>query len=293
MITVVITTYKREPVMILRALNSILEQTLKDIEIIIVDDSPNDYPLRNSVKEMIWEQQEAHSDVGIKYIQHAKNMGACAARNTGLAAAKGQYIAFLDDDDEWLPEKLRKQALLMKDPSVGLVYCGHYKMDDNKNSISLGDNKYLHGQIFHRLLYHNFIYSTSFPLIRTEVLKAVGGFDVLMKSAQDYDLWLRIAQKYNIECVEEPLVIYHVHAGEQITNNPQKKIDGLKRLNEKYKEYLDRESNLWWKRNIVITRYYAETGEKSKAICLWRRCAKRCPYKVIDNIKYLRIILKR
>ena len=79
----------------------------------------------------------------------------------------------------------------------------------------------------------NFIGSTSFPLIRKSCLEEIGGFDVLMQSAQDYDVWLRLSDKYSIDYFDEELGIYHVHGEKQITKNPDKKIAGLERLNEK------------------------------------------------------------
>lgn len=291
MISAIITTYKREPSMILRALNSILQQTLKDIEIIIVDDSPGDYPFRNDVKEMVLEQRDIHKEVEIRYIQHEKNMGACAARNTGLVAATGKFIAYLDDDDEWLPEKLEKQLPLMADSTVALVYCGRFCKDDTTDKCIIEKTEYYRGDVFKTLLDHNFIGSTSFPLIRTEALKEIGGFDVLMKSAQDYDVWLRLSEKYSIDYVDEPLVIYHMHDGERITSNPQKKIDGLERLNKKFETYLEQDSKLWWRRNIVITPYYAAVGDKNKALAVWWKCVRCCPFRFVDNCRYIRVIL--
>ena len=104
MVSVIITTYKREPETVERAAKSILEQTYKDIELIIVDDSPASFDKRIAVEKRVKELSSS-----IKYIKHETNMGACAARNTGIRSANGEYVAFLDDDDEWLPDKLEKQ----------------------------------------------------------------------------------------------------------------------------------------------------------------------------------------
>jgi glycosyltransferase involved in cell wall biosynthesis len=288
MVTAVITTFRREPAMVLRALSSILQQTLKDIEVIIVDDSPNDFPFRNDVKEMVMQQKAIHPNIEIRYIQHMKSQGACAARNTGLSEAKGEFIAYLDDDDEWLPEKLEKQIRLMDDPTVALVYCGRYCKNDTTNTCDIEKTEYYHRDVFRILLDHNFVGSTSFPLIRADALKKIDGFDILMKSAQDYDVWLRLSEKYNVDYVDEPLVVYHMHDGEQITNNPQKKIDGLERINEKYREYIEKDAELWWKRNIVITPYYAKNGERKKAFSIWMKCVLKRPFIIFDNIRYLK-----
>ena len=124
MVSAVITTCKREPAIAERALLSVLNQTYKDIEIIIVDDSPDDYPLRKEVESMVTRH------AGVKYIKHAQCMGACAARNTGLRAASGEFIAYLDDDDEWLPEKTAVQLEAFTDDRIALVYCDAYEVDD-------------------------------------------------------------------------------------------------------------------------------------------------------------------
>ena len=106
LVTAIITTHKREPEIVERALKSILAQTYKNIEIIVVDDSPESFESRKAVKDSV----TRYTNQNVKYVQHDECKGACAARNTGLYMAKGEYVAFLDDDDEWLPEKIEKQS---------------------------------------------------------------------------------------------------------------------------------------------------------------------------------------
>lgn len=293
MISVIITTYKREPAILNRAIESILRQTYKDIEIIVVDDSPDNYILRQNVKEVVLDHIRNHKDINICYIAHEKNLGACAARNTGLKYAKGEYTAYLDDDDEWLPEKLEKQIKVMLTTDAALVYCGRICKNDVTGIEKEEKVEFHRGMVFEKLLYNNFIGSTSFPLIKTECIKKINGFDVFMQSAQDYDVWLRIAEKNTIDYIEDPLVIYHEHEGEQITSNPMKKISGLERLNSKYQTYLDADSLLWWRRNIILIPYYAQKGEYIKALKTWIKCIKKRPAKIIANLKYLKNILMK
>ena len=291
MISVIITTYKREPSLIIRALHSVLSQTYKDIEIIVVDDSPADYPNRKDVEKAVYDCQKENGDIAISYIQHERNCGACAARNTGMNHANGEYIAFLDDDDEWLPEKLEKQFHVIHLSDAALVYCGRICRNDISGKSVVENNKYYKGRVFTQLLYSNFIGSTSFPLLKTDCLKQIGGFDEKMQSAQDYDVWLRIAKNKQIDYVAEPLVVYHEHDGEQITTNPQKKINGLERLNAKYQNQLSADNMLYWKRNIVLIPYYIENGEKKKGFRIWLNCVKKRPLAIIDNLKYLKCFL--
>lgn len=292
MVSAIITTYKRKPAMVLRALDSIIAQTYRDIEIIIVDDSPADYSKRDAVRSAVMERQSENQDISIKYIAHEKNMGACVARNTGLDAAAGEYVAYLDDDDEWLPEKIEKQMKVIQSSNVALVYCGSINRNDRTEEETIGKKEYIKGKAFIRLLYSNFIESTSYPLIRKECLVNIGGFDPLMQSAQDYDVWLRLAERYEIDYVEEPLVIYHEHNGERITTNPSKKINGLERINTKFAKYLENNKFLWWKRNINIAYFYALNNDKKNALSLWWRCVCKCPIKAHKNIEMFLQILK-
>ena len=292
MISVIITTYKRDPSFITRAMESVLSQTYRDIEIIIVDDSPQEYDQRENVRRTVLNFGELYKDIKIDYIQHDKNRGACAARNTGMEKARGEYIAYLDDDDEWMPMKLEKQIQVIKPSNCALVYCGYKCQNDTTGELSERKAEYHRGMVFDRLLYSNFIDSTSIPLIRTECLKSINGFDENMESAQDYDVWLRIAEKYEIDYVPESLVIYHEHSGEQITSNPNKKISGLERLNQKYKEYIDSNAKLWYRRNICITPYYSMIGEEKQAMRIWWKCIYKWPSNVIDSIRYFRLIIQ-
>ena len=278
--------------MLLRALDSVIAQTYSDMEIIVVDDSPSDYPFRTDIKAAIEKRKKEYPGISINYIVHPKNMGACVARNTGLSAAKGEYVAYLDDDDEWLPDKTEKQLEVIQQSKAALVYCGSLCIDDNTGEYCFGKKEYIKGKLLDRLLYSNFIESTSYPLIRKECLLDVGGFDPLMQSAQDYDVWLRLAEKYEIDYVKEPLVKYHLHDGERITSNPNKKIHGLERINEKYANYLAKDRKLWWKRHIVTARYYVLDNNAKKALSIWWKCVCRCPGYIYQNICYLFSIMQ-
>ena len=132
MISCIISTCKREPEILKRAIESVRGQTFQDVEIIVVNDAPEDAALEARVRAMI---QEFRDD-RIRYIVHGQNQGACAARNTGAGIAKGEFLAFLDDDDEWLPEKLEEQLKFMADEEVGVVSCESFTVDKT------GEKKY-------------------------------------------------------------------------------------------------------------------------------------------------------
>ena len=285
-VSVIVTTYKREPQMVKRAVDSILNQSYKALEVIVVDDSPSDYIMRDDVRNTI----ESMGDRA-RYIQHEKNMGACAARNTGIENSHGEFVAFLDDDDEWLPTKLEKQMSKFKNPKVGLVYCSSFTCYSDgtkkaKNLVKHTDN------IIIELLRENFIGSTSFAVMRKDVAIKAGMFDVHIKSAQDCDMWIRMAQISEIDYVDEPLVNYYIHEGENISGNPKNKIQGLERLNQKYWEYISKDKKTKWIRTIKLAPMYAWDGQYLKAIKRYLCAVLIQPFNIVGNIRYLKIILE-
>ncbi len=289
LVSAIITTYCRPVQMLLRAVNSVTNQTYQNLEIIIVDDSSKDYSERESIRQVVL----SLDDDRIRYIAHEKNSGACAARNTGIAAANGEFIAFLDDDDEWLEDKIAEQVAAMKaaDSQTALVYCNNYCVSDSSGQPQKEKRELLAGYVYDKLILSNFIGSTSFPLIRTDLLRQIGGFDSLMKSAQDYDVWLRIAQKYKIAYTEKVLAVYHIHQGECITVNPKNKISGLERLREKNIDYIKKNANAYWYRTIKIAPFYAADNQMGKAIWSWFRAVMKKPFRFKGNLKYLYFIL--
>ena len=287
LVTVVLTTHNRPPDLVNRALKSVTEQTFSNLEIIVVDDSDSIYDLRDEVGSIVL----GYDKFGVIYICHDECLGACAARNTGARLAKGDFIAFLDDDDEWKPDKIEKQLTEFVDDDVALVYCGYSIMDASSKETEMRKS-YHSGYIYDKLIINNFIGSTSFPLIRRSHLIEAQGFDVEMPSAQDYDMWLRLARKHKVGFIREPLVIYHVHSGQQISDNLHKKIAGLERINMKNTKYLEENPVAWWHRNIVIVPYYAKNGDLIKALSTWRFSVKKCPKRVKKNVLYLLKIFK-
>jgi len=190
-----------------RTINSVLFQTFKDWELILVDDCSID----NTV-EII--EEYVKRDPRIKLFKTEKNSGGPAhPKNVGLKEAKGEYIAFLDHDDEWLPEKLEKQLEVFEksdNPRLGLVTCSSFLVDrDNKviGKISTKNKK----EIFPEILIRNPIHSNSSVLIKKEVLKLVGERDENLKYSEDYDMWIRIAKQYDFFFIEKPLFNYRLH----------------------------------------------------------------------------------
>lgn len=280
LVTAIITTHKRTVEMVERALKSVLSQTYSNIEVIVVDDSPQEFGERLHVKTMV-------ENYGVKYISHTHSQGACVARNTGLAEANGEFVAFLDDDDEWLPEKIEKQIACFNREEIALVYCGSKTKNDITGMLEVRKMECYSGKLYEVLIMDNYIGSTSFPLIRTQALRDIGGFDPLMQSAQDYDVWLRLSKKYEISYINEPLVIYHIHNQERITVNFKKKIAGLERINTKNAEYIKNNRTARWIRTLDLAPMYAGDKQLGKAMEKWFVAVSLCPYEIKTNLIYL------
>jgi glycosyltransferase involved in cell wall biosynthesis len=206
--SVIIPTYNRAH-LISRSIDSVFQQTFKDYEIIVIDDGS-----RDKTKEMLWER---YGDQ-LVYIGKEKNEGLSAARNAGIKAARGKYLALLDDDDEWLPEKLEMQIALMAATSApGLVYCNGFKV--NEKGEVIGEIKgFAKGAALDALLSYNCLGPPSSVLLKKDVLEKIGCFDENLRALEDWDLWIRVAQLYVIDFVDHCLVKYRVHA-DNMSNN--------------------------------------------------------------------------
>lgn len=285
LISVVITTYKRGVSEIRDSINSVLCQTYNNLELFIVDDSPNDYIKRDEVKSYCC----SIDDSRVKYIQHKTNLGACAARNTGLFEATGKFIAFLDDDDVWSSDKMEKQVAMFTDDSIGLVFCDASIIEHDETKRSWFEkNKPLSGKVYDALMKYNFIGSTSFPMLRREYLVEVGGFDIEMEASQDWDTWIRITQKYEAAFVDEQLVTYYIHPGERITNNTQKRIRALQALNRKHKLYLENHKEALHRRKSYEMRLYILNRDISNAWKCYASLIKIAPVDILGNLTLLK-----
>lgn len=259
LVTAIIITYKRPLWQIEKAIKSVLNQTYHPIELILVDDNGlNSYSENNQLLVQKYKQ--------IKCIKHDKNKGACAARNTGIEAASGEYIAFLDDDDEWLPEKIEKQMQAFDDEKIGIVYCrGFTIIEKNDETIIepyLKNTPFIKEPTFEDLLFQDVIGSTSQPLIRKECFQKCGGFLLELPARQDYEMWLRISKSFRIKGINEALFHYHIYDGEQITKSSLKAAIGNEIIYKKYKEELKKNKEARYEIISRITWYYKKCNYK-------------------------------
>lgn len=233
-VTVVIPTFNRRT-LLARAIQSVAQQTFTDLELIVVDDGSSD-----RVDEVLAGQPTGNT----RLIVHATHQGAAAARNTGIRAARGELIAFLDDDDEWLPDKLAQQIACFRGAptGTGAVYCGYVLVSDLSGRT---DRAYVPGNP--PAGYVDFLRSTLFgssiPLLARSCFDTVGPFDETLPATHDRDMWLRIARHFGFAFVTDILVQCHIH-GRQITTNLAAKIVAKERILEKYRADLEQHPSL-------------------------------------------------
>ncbi|MDY6934515.1 MAG: glycosyltransferase family A protein [Spirochaetota bacterium] len=214
-VSIIIPTYNRAE-MLKRAIDSVLLQTFQDFELIVISDGSTD----NTDKIIL----HYNDDPRIVYIKRDISGGASAARNEGLKIAKGKYIAFLDDDDEWVPDKLELQLPLIENSSkkVGLVYAWMEYFEDKK-PVAINAPQ-LKGNVFPEMLDKQAIGGCPTIIIKKEVVDKVGYFDEELPRGNDGDYWRRITKHYLVDFT--PKVLAKVYIGhDRISVNNKK---GLK-----------------------------------------------------------------
>lgn len=219
-VSVIIPTYNRSH-QIGRAIRSVLYQTFQDFEIIVVDDASTD-----NTERIV----RALNDERIRYIRHDLNKGGGASRNTGINASLGEYIAFLDDDDEWLEDKLKKQIETIRNlphEIWGGIYCSFFYIMDGKTKTI---KAVLRGNFTKEILNNEIMMgaSSSTLLFSKEAIKETGLFDETFERHQDWEYLIRFFRKYKLFSLEEPLV----KAYGRVHNIPDGEI--LARVKEKF-----------------------------------------------------------
>ncbi|MER3491208.1 MAG: glycosyl transferase family A [Mastigocladus sp. ERB_26_2] len=204
-------------------LESVLRQTFADFEVLIINDGSSD---------KIVEWAAGIVDPRVKLISQP-NQGVSVARNTGIAQAQGEYIAFLDADDLWEPTKLEKQVrCLENNPAAGLVYTWTALIDQSGNPMGTLWVSDIEGNVWEQIVVKDMISNGSSPMVRRSCFKTVGVFDPQIRGVEDREMWIRIAACHPFAVVKEPLTLYRRHPG-NMTSNRQMIITELRKVFEK------------------------------------------------------------
>lgn len=256
-VSAIITTYRRADVLP-RAIRSVLDQTVDHIEVIVVDDEPSE-EAADVVRRI--------ADPRVSYIAHETNRGLSAARNTGVRAARSPYVAFLDDDDEWAPEKLERQLEAMDECKGDVVVTSFELWRRPDGSETLRDIR-LDGDVHETLLRDDMVHMQTL-LVPTHSLRASGGFDEQLFHHEDLDMALRLSRDHPFVTVPEPLTVLHVTPG-SLSRNIDNRIRALERIISKHVELReDRRLRSRW--TYRLARLHGEAGDRSAwRHLLWR-----------------------
>lgn len=250
------------------ALTSILQQTWPNLEVLVVDDASTD-----GTAEVLSDV----TDPRVRYVRLEQPHGASGARNAGIAAAQGEWMAFQDSDDLWLPDKLRQQlACAAAHPDCVGVYTSYWR-DDGQNRDALPrPGPGLDGDVLARLTRGNFI-TTQTLMVRADALRRLGGFDPTLSALNDWDLVLRLAQLGPIHWVQAPLVEYRLQP-DSLTASPDTFIQSYQRILEKHRALVvpDARRAAWhW---AVMGNRLCREGHRSAGRKFMSRAWRLCPF---------------
>jgi len=222
-ISIIIPSYNRAH-LIGRAIKSVLNQTYQEFELIIVDDASKD-----NTEEIV----KSFNDKRIIYIRHKTNKGAQAARNTAIYASQNEWIAFLDSDDEWLPNRLEAGLAIAHKTDFSVIHSECFIKKGRNNNLKIFGIPHKSGYLYKNLL--------KWPgpmfqglLVKRKCLEDIGYLDENIISYQEWDTSIRLARYYNFGYVRKPLFIYHCHEGKTISKDKKRNIDGWAQIVEKH-----------------------------------------------------------
>ena len=246
-VSAIITTFNRER-FLGAAIESVLSQTYRDFELLVLDNSSSD-----GTAALVGRWR----DPRIRYVRHAP-LRIAAARNLGVREARGEFVAFLDDDDEWLPRKLERQVGVFRaaPAGVGLVYAGFTQIDER--GVAFGTHRpALRGRVLTALLGQRdaFTGSASNPMMRATALQALGGFNEALTTSEDWELYLRLAERFEVEYVPEVLVYIRTHRESRLGD----RIDDARNVEE-----------------IVLGRYGSRMSARLRSLYLRKIGGKLC-----------------
>jgi len=277
--SVVIPTYNRRD-LVLRAVRSVLAQTFGDFEILVVDDGSTD-DTAAAVGGL--------EDPRIRFLALSPNRGPSAARNAGIAAARGPWISLLDSDDEFLPTFLERTraALTPTESNVGFCWTGTQKTwTSSEDGLFRELTRRLvwsprfasRGDAWRYCLTHDAQWGTNDGVtIKAAALATCGVFDEAMRACEDADLLIRLMQNFDFVVIPEILVTVHQDAPQRVSGNPRHRADAWARIYDKYRDDIDRDPEA--RRFFLnhVARQFRLAGERDRALSWILRGLARRP----------------
>lgn len=279
-VSVIIPTYNRLE-LLKETVHSVRRQTFRDFELIVVNDGCSD-----GTGEWLDRQLDIRA-------LHRENSGIARSRNAGAALARGRWFAFLDHDDLWARDKLAIQADYVRvQPETALVAARHVRLGDRVSSRRR--NRWIAGDLFVKAFSQSFIHTSS-VMIRRDVFHAVGGFPPEYRFADEFHVWLRIAARYTIAYVDDPLVFIRFYESNTSHNRVGVRSDTYDILMRNYipdripaRVFLRVMSD----HDISFGRAYASVGKLPEAVQWFRKSVDRTPWRLRSLRYYLRYRLK-
>lgn len=261
LVSVIIPTYQRSEYLI-RAIESVVNQSYQNIEIIVIDDNDGDDYYREKTKENL---EKYIRQKKITYLLHQKNKGLPSARNTGIKNSSGEYIAFLDDDDEWMPDKIEKQLRLFEklDESFGVV--GSFWKIKNEFDNTESVRKLQYRGDLSKILALNHFSPPSMVMVKRKYLEQVQSFDENFRWREDIELYYRLSFVCKFDFVEEVLVNYYQHPN-ALSTNFEKKLSAVIQYLNKHEKTVKKNRLPWSEINEHLAELYAVNGMKIKAL---------------------------
>ncbi|WP_341526555.1 glycosyltransferase [Nostoc sp. UHCC 0302] len=217
LISVIIPVYNGEKT-IKKTIESVLKQTVSDLEVLVINDGSTD-----STEEIV----KSIPDLRLKIFSY-HNAGLAASRNRGLSHTNGEFISFIDADDLWTFDKLEAQWKALEDSeNAAVAYSWTDYIDVDSKFLKSGSRITLKGDVYNKLLLYNILENGSNPLIRKEAFTEIGGFDESLPAAEDWDMWLRLATRYEFTVVPKAQILYRVSANSMSTNLKRQEVASL------------------------------------------------------------------
>lgn len=255
-VSVVLPTHNRAK-LVGRAISSVLAQSFSSLELIVVDDCSSD-----NTREVV----ASFSDPRVRYIRLETNQYVCRARNVGINSAQGEFLAFQDDDDIWLWDKLELQvAALDDDQECGLNLCGYFSIHDNRADLVVGQERFEQMDFEKGPMVGFALIATPAWLVRKKFIDQVGGFDPQMRVRNDWELAYRLSKVCRFSHLPAPLFFQDHKGGGSLWNNHSQVGPAMRHFLYKNERELSAKPKVYGALQTLAANYFVFYGEPQEA----------------------------